>query len=189
MEFSRIPKNRQLPDPLGVVDVDYDAYLRLADIKANIIDFVNNGNNLYITSSTTGNGKTSWAIKLMTKYFDSIWYGNGFKPRGVFIHVPTFILKCKDFDNKDSEFIQMRNMLSDIDLVVWDDIASTNLTSYDFSQLLCYLDARALNGKANIFTGNIVRRDDLTKALGSKITSRIWGNSTEIIEFKGGDNR
>ncbi len=123
------------------------------------------------------------------KYFDEVWAGNGFKPRALFIHVPTFLLKCKDFGNKDEDFDAMKNMLSTIDLVVWDDIASTDVSAYDYSQLLMYIDSRLLNGLANIFTGNYENRERLEKRVGMKLTSRIWSDSTEVIIFKGGDMR
>ena len=189
MQSSNIPLNRQKPVRLQAPKVDYDAFCRLADIKDNIREFVEQGKNLYITSETTGNGKTSWAIKLMLKYFDDIWPGNGFNCRGIFVNVPTFLLKCKDFNNKDSSFDELRNRLDSVDLVIWDDIGSTELSSYDHSQLLMYIDARCNNCKANIFTGNIVSREKLEKAIGIKLTSRVLGENTEKIEFKGSDKR
>ena len=189
MDTSGIPKNRQMPARLEPEDCDFDAFTRLAEIKDSIVDFVDSGNNLYITSSIVGNGKSSWSLKLMLKYFDSMWDGNGFVPRGVFVHVPTFLLKCKDFKNDDQEFEEMKKRLLDVDLVIWDDIASTAVTGYDISQMLMYIDARVFSGKSNIYTGNIVNRDTMEKALGTKLVSRIWGSNTEVIEFKGGDRR
>lgn len=189
MDTSNIPKVKQIPQSLTAPKCDIEAYKRLAEIKADIVDFVECGQNLYIASDKTGNGKTSWAIKLMLKYFDEIWAGNGFKPRGLFIHVPTFLLKCKDFNNKDAEFDELKNRLSTIDLVIWDDIASTDVSAYDYSQLLMYIDNRLLDGRANIFTGNYENRDRLEKRVGMKLTSRIWSYTTEVIIFKGGDMR
>jgi DNA replication protein DnaC len=189
MDTSGIPKNRQLPTVLHAPKCDYEAFCRLAEIKDNIVEYVQQGRSFYITSETTGNGKTSWAIKLLTKYFDCVWAGNGFNPRGLFIHVPTFLLKCKDFSHKDEAFEEMKRLISDVDIVVWDDIASTSVSAFDYSQLLMYMDVRASNDKCNIYTGNIVDRETLQTALGSKLTSRIWADSTEIIHFKGGDMR
>ena len=186
---SNIPESRQMPQSLYPSKCDYDAFCRLAEIKDNIDEFVADGKNLYITSESTGNGKTTWAIKLMLKYFDIMWAGNGFKERGLFIHVPTFLLKCKDFGNKDSDFDRLKELIPEVDLVIWDDIASTELSAYDYSQLLMYLDMRISDYKSNIFTGNVTSRDNLQKALASKLTSRIWSNNTEIVTFKGEDRR
>ena len=189
MEHSGIPISKRRPLALYPDKCDLGAFGRLAEIKDNIDDFVFNGKNLYITSYIVGNGKTTWSLKLLMKYFEKIWQGNGFEPRGVFVHVPTFLLKCKDFKTVDREFEDLKRQLLDIDLVVWDDIASTDLTGYDLSQMLVYIDARCLADKANIFTGNIASRDLMEQALGTKLTSRIWNNSTEVVELKGGERR
>lgn len=189
MDNSNIPKAKQMPLSLTAPSCDLSSFKRLAEIKSDIVDFVYCGQNLYIASDKTGNGKTSWAIKLMCKYFDEVWAGNGFKPRALFIHVPTFLLKCKDFNNKDAEFEDMKNLLATIDLVVWDDIASTDVSAYDYSQLLMYIDNRLLNSLSNIFTGNYENKERLEKRLGMKLASRIWSDTTEVIIFKGGDMR
>ena len=189
MDNSGIPKNRQMPAKLNAPNCDVDAFRRLSRIKDDIVPFVDAGKGLYIAGETTGNGKTTWAIKLMTKYFNDIWAGNGLNVRGLFIHIPTFLLKCKDFNNIDPEFEAMKKLIPEVDLVVWDDIASVNTSAYDYSQLLMYLDVRVSNGKSNIYTGNIVSKKALEDALGSKLTSRILGENTEFIEFKGGDRR
>ena len=189
MENSNLPKSKQKPIPLDAPDCDLDAFKRLAEIKANIRQFVEDGRNIYITSAYTGNGKTSWAIKLLLKYFDEIWAGNGFNVRGIFIHVPTFLIKSKDFKNNDKEFEELRKRILVADLVVWDDIASTNISAYDYSQLLAYIDSRTLNDVSNIFTGNCPTKESLTENVGDRLSSRVWGNNTEVIIFRGGDQR
>lgn len=189
MEHSNIPKNKQKPIVLQPYSCDYNAFCRLADIKDNIVQFVEEGKNLYITSSTVGNGKTSWALKLLMKYFEEIWDGNGLVPRGVIVHVPTFLAKCKDFKAVDQEFEELKRLVLDVDLVVWDDIAGVSMSSYDYSQLLVCLDAREFKGLSNIFTGNITSRERLLDALGAKITSRVWNSGTEVVEFFGGERR
>ena len=185
---SQIPKKQQFPISLVPENKDYDNFVYLADIKDDVVNFVNNGENLYITSNYTGNGKTSWAIKMILKYFDSVWSGNGFRVRGVFIHVPTFLNKLKsDIKNPDLEFESLVSCLVDVYLVIWDDIASTGLSQYDHSQLLTYIDQRVLSGKSNIFTGNIPDKESLEKSVGARLTSRIL--SGEVVELKGRDRR
>lgn len=185
MSNSDIPYILQYPPKLEA-GVDYDKYVRLQEIKDNIVSFVEAGNNLLIASNTTGNGKTTWSVKLMLKYFDSIWAGNGFRKRGMFVHVPTLLAKLKNFD--DPMLMNYKDTLSKIDLVIWDDIASTNLSQYDYSQLLSLIDQRVLAKKANIFTSNVIREDDFVKSVGVKLTSRIL-HTSEIIIFNGKDRR
>lgn len=185
MDNSGIPITRQYPDEL-IADVDLEKYQMLSGIKSNILDFVKRGDNLYICSSYTGNGKTSWAIKLLLRYFDQIWPGNGFRVRGVFVNVPTLLLQLKNFSNPISE--DFKTNLMQADLVVWDELASTSISNYDLSNLLMFLDFRILNNKANIFTSNAVTLRELENNIGSKLASRVWNTST-IIEFKGKDKR
>lgn len=189
MSNSGIPKAKQMPVTLNLnsTDIDYNSFLELSSIKNDIVNFVNDGCSMYLCSNYTGNGKTSWAIKLMLKYFNDIWAGNGFRVRGVFVHVPTLLIQLKDFNNPLSK--EYRDNLLNADLVIWDDIASTDMSKYDYSQLLMYIDQRCLNDKSNIFTGNIVGYDNLQDALGAKLASRIVTKKTKVIEFKGGDRR
>lgn len=191
LEMSYLVSNSNIPialqHPIKLeAGVDYEAYIRLQEIKDNILEFVNSGSNLLICSNITGNGKTTWAIKLMLKYFDEIWAGNGFRVRAKFIHVPTLLVKLKDFNNPLSE--EEKTRLLECNLIVWDDIASTGLSQYDYSQLLTYIDQRILSKKANIFTSNAVSKEDYEKAIGIKLTSRIV-NTSEIVTFKGKDRR
>lgn len=185
MDNSGIPTNKQMPQSL-VADVDLEQYSKLADIKDNICDFVESGNNLFICSKYTGNGKTSWALKLLLKYFDEIWAGNGFRVRGLFVNVPTLLLQLKNFSNPISE--EYKKNLMDADLVVWDEIASTSISNYDYGNLLMFLDHRIFSDKANIFTSNVTTKEEFEKNVGAKLASRIWNTST-LIEFKGRDRR
>ena len=186
MEHSGLPKSKQIPIQLYPDDVDMNAFIQLKEIKDNIEDYVNAGGfNLYLCGDT-GNGKTSWAIKILLKYFNEVWAGNGFRTRGVFVHVPTFLLQLKDFNNPLSK--EYRDSILNADLVVWDELAGAKISNYDYSQLLMYIDNRMLNDKSNIFTSNITRSVDLQVLLGVRIAVRIWNTST-IIELKGRDKR
>lgn len=185
MDNSGIPKKKQMPSSL-TAGIDINEFEYLANIKNDIVNWVNEGNNLYICSEFTGNGKTSWAIKLLLKYFDSVWAGNGFRARGYFVHTPTFLTMLKDFDNEDIKKLKL--MLTTVDVVVWDDIAGSKLSDYDISQLLIYVDQRNLQELANIYTGNIVTMDNLIECVGNRLASRIWQYS-DIVQFKAKDKR
>lgn len=186
MEHSGLSKKRQRPIKLNGV-YDQRAFELLNDIRLDIVNFVENGESLYLYSEYTGNGKTSWSIKLLLRYFDQIWAGNGFRRRGYFIHVPAFLNKVKNFENAALRQ-KLLHILTTVDLVVWDDIASTKLSDYDIQQLLMIVDQRIADGLANIYTGNITSRDKLEIALGDRLASRIWNTST-LVEFKGKDRR
>lgn len=185
VENSGIPRNRWIPTVLDA-GCDYQKFVQLAEIKKDILQYVQNGSNIYLTSEYTGNGKTSWAIKLLLKYFDEIWAGNGFRIRGLFIHIPTLLLQLKNFSNPLSE--DYKQSILDCDLIVWDEIGYSELSNYDYSNLLMFLENRILSGKANIFTSNCNTKKKLDGVVGAKLASRIWETS-EVIEFKGKDRR
>lgn len=188
MNNSGIPTNRQYPVPLIPAKQDTGAFLQLRDIKDNMLDFVQRGESVYIYSANFGNGKTTWAIKLLQKYFDEVWAGNGFRCRGVFLHVPTFLSKIKDgISKKDEDFELLKSKLPTVDLVVWDDIAATKLSDYDHANLLTYIDQRKLSQLSNVYTGNLAQ-SELVSALGNRLASRVWNDSI-AVEFIGADRR
>ena len=74
------------------------------------------------------------------------------------------------------------------DLVIFDDIAVSGISQYDYNNLLMFIDNRILNGKNNIFTSNKTSKNSLEDTIGSRLASRIWDTS-QIIELKGKDRR
>lgn len=189
LDNSNIPKSRQVPDSLVPSKCDLEAFEELSEVRSEISDFVETGKNLYIYSKNFGNGKTSWAIKLMINYFSKIWAGNCFKVRGLFISVPEFLSNCKTIiETPNKEFSEMRNIIDNVDLVIWDDIASQNLSNFDYANLLTHIDKRVLNRKANIYTGNLYFKG-LSKAVGNRLASRILNSNTKVVKFEGSDRR
>lgn len=187
VQQSNIPESKWFPLKLRP-GVDRDKFLRLQEIKDNIEEWVKSGKSLYIYSDTFGNGKTSWSIKLMLAYFNAIWAGNGFRTRGVFVSVPEFVDRGREvINNRDENFVKIREDIINCDLVIWDDITSIKLTDFNHSLLLNYIDARVLANKANIFTGN-VDYYGMDKNLGGRLASRVW-NGSEVIQFTDGDKR
>ena len=189
MENSGLPKAKQRPITMYITpenEIDRDAYYRLADIRKDIVNFVEQGQNLYICGTGTGNGKTSWAIKLLQTYFHYTAVGNYQTLKGMFIPTTELLLNLKDFNNPVSKsYIEN---IKNVDLVVWDDIAITGVSNYDYTQLYSMIDSRILAEKSNIFTSNQVSPDGLASLIGNRLASRIF-YSSEIIELKGKDMR
>ena len=162
---------------------EIEAYKRLKEIKDNVVSFVENGKNLYITAPNVQTGKTSWSLKILYKYFDEIWSGNGFRTRGYFVYVPEFLSKARSFEYRDTaEFKKIDKVLKKADLVIWDDITSIYLNQNDQNLLNLYIDKRFMEDKANIFNGYKV--DDLKPYIGDKLANRLKTNC-EVIELKG----
>lgn len=183
---SGLPKSKYKPIDLYASDEDYSAFTELSDIRKGIVEFVEQGKNLYICGSTPGNGKTSWAIKMLQTYFHYVAEGNLFNVKGMFVSVPDLLLKMKDFNNPLSE--EYKSNLRNCDLLILDDIAVTGLSQYDYLQIFSLIDSRILSGKSIIFTSNNISRKDLEGSIGERLASRVW-NTSQIIELRGGDMR
>ena len=187
LQNSNIPQTKWGINPLTPEKCDIKAFEQLADIRNNIVDFVKSGKNLYLYSPICRNGKTTWSIKLMLQYFNDVWEGNGFRERGVFMPVSEFLYKCKsEISNPTNEFTKLKNDILNVDLVIWDDIACSKMSDYDYNMLLAFIDHRVVQEKSNIFNGNIPPQK-LDEYVGKKLASRI--NGSVKIELKGGDNR
>ena len=183
---SGLPKDKYKPIKLSPQSCDRGSFRLLADIREDIDLFVAQGRNLYICGANPGNGKTSWAIKMLQTYFHFVAEGNMFKLKGMFVSVPDLLLKFKDFDSPlSSEF---KDNLRNVDLLVLDDVAVSGLSQYDYLQLFALIDSRVLSKKSIIFTSNNRSFNDLKEAVGDRLASRIW-NSSEVVEIRGGDMR
>jgi DNA replication protein DnaC len=189
MEHSGLPKAKQKPIALYVTDDndgDMQAFCKLAEIRKDIVNFVEQGKNLYICSSYTGNGKTSWAIKMLHTYFHYTAVGNYDNLKGMFVNTTELLIQLKDFNNPlPKSYIEK---LKTVDLVIWDDIAVSGMSNYDFSQLYSIIDKRILAEKSNIFTSNQPTVKGFANAMGNRLASRIYYTS-EIVELKGKDMR
>ena len=185
---SNLSESQWVIPKLKCGDADYESFTFLEDIRNNIGDWVDKGENIYIFSHTCGNGKTSWAIKLMHAYFNSIWHRSGFDCHGLFIHVPTFLYNCKrSISQKIPGFDELCEKLNSVELVVWDDLPCSTFTGYEHQIILQYIDNRINAGLSNIFTGNC-NKEECIPLIGDRLTSRIFGCS-DIVEFVEGDKR
>lgn len=187
LTLSNLPKHLWEDKPL-VCGSDKDEYMRLQYIEDNVYDFVKNGKNIFIYSDHCGNGKTSWAVRLLLAYLDSIWHISGFNRKALFVSVPTFLYDCKrNISHPLDGFQQLCDDLNTVDLVVWDDICAGNLTGYEHQILMQSIDTRMNSGLSNIFTAN-TSVQNVKKELGERLASRVWGCSY-TVEFKDEDKR
>lgn len=185
---SRLPESLWLYKHLACSSTDYKSFECLTEISVNMDKFIHSGKNLYIFSENCGNGKTSWAIRLMYSYFDVIWHKSCFDCKALFVSVPKFLYQCKRSISQNVEgFEDLCNRISQVDLVIWDDIGEMAVSGYEHQILFQYIDDRINSGKSNIYTSN---RDleGLIDVLGDRLASRIY-NCSETVEFKEGDKR
>lgn len=173
------------PDADGT---DLTEFKQLAEIEKQIEGFVTDGYNLYLYSHGCGNGKTSWAIRMISTYFNKIWYKSTFSCQALFVNVPRYLLALKENISGHSEYAEFINAnIKEADLVVWDDIAAKVGSEFELNHLLSLINYRMDAGKSNIFTTNLGPRE-LKTALGERLASRI-SNKSINIELKGSDKR
>ena len=160
----------------------------LQELSKNIQEFVESGKNLFIYSKQCGNGKTSIALRLIEAYFNKIWPSTQLACRALFINVPKLLLELKANIKEPSSYVKhiTENILT-ADLVVWDDIGEKNITEFEGTNLYTFIDQRLYNGKANIFTSNIVP-EEMYNILGDRLASRVVTSSIKL-ELKGKDKR
>lgn len=167
---------------------DLEAFNRLKQIEENIEAFVSEGKNLYLHSTTCGNGKTAWALRLLQTYIGKIWYRSDLKCKVLFVNVPRFILALKDSISASNDYIDhIKKYIFDADLVVFDEIGTKSLTTWEHEQILNLVNTRIDMNKSNIYTSNLTA-NELRDKVGDRLYSRII-NLSMNIELFGSDKR
>lgn len=167
---------------------DEQAFSALKNIENNIESFISQGKNLYIHSTNTGNGKSSWALRFIQTYFNRVWLKSSLRCRALFINVPRFLLSLKENISERSDYVaHIKENILTCDIVIWDDIATKQTSIFESEHLYSMIEARIAEGKSNIFTSNLTA-EEMHKALGDRLYSRIV-NLSQDIELKGSDKR
>lgn len=191
LELSGIPRVYWDEIKLYVPDEDVEAYERLSEIKSTILDISEPDidiKNLLICSDKTGNGKTSWALKIL-QYFifksaQSLYFNDEDNSYGYFVTTSKFVSLSKEYDNqRRQKFYEMQDMIEKSRVVVFDDIAVGEYSRAEYMALYTAIEDRILNCKFCIFTSNFVDKDSpvLIDRLGARLVDRIYCTSEKII--------
>lgn len=161
--------------------VDLESFQYLKSVQGQIERFVSSGDNLYIHSPICGNGKTSWAVKLLKEYLFRIWPKSDLVCKAMFIHVPRYLLALKDNISEKSDYVKyVKDNILDADLVVFDEVATGAFTKFEGENILSIVNSRVESGKSNIYTSNLSNGDLLDK-LGERLYSRIVNCSQDVV--------
>ena len=172
-------------------EIDLDAFHRLKNIENQCIRFVKEHWNLNIYSNTVGNGKTSWAIKIVRAYIDTYacHYGN---VDCLYINVPDFMaLRKRGFGNciAQSQFAELEERAMNAKIVIFDELASKQTSEFDEDLLYRIINHRVSNSKSSIYTSNVLPQE-LKKILGERIADRvISAPNTANVELRGDSRR
>lgn len=179
----------RIPLRIDADGTDRKEFERLSSIESDVIRyFAEQGNSLYIYSMNVGNGKTTWAIRLLQSYLTSVWYKCDIDCKALFVSVPKYLIAVKDNISEVNEYAQhVKKYIYSADIVVFDDIATKSATQFEHEMLFNMIDTRVNLGKSNIFTSNM-DYTGLVNTVGERIASRIF-NTSEKIKFEGKDKR
>lgn len=191
LENSNIPRRYLSDIKLRPCQSDEQSFMELNTIKLNIKDFVSQGNNLLIYSAHTGNGKTTWATKILVEYIKSVGRVS-FRDNcpGLFINVSNFLNKKKLAITDSSlaeEVKSIEKRILSANLVVFDDLGVKDISAYEMNSLYYWIDDRTSNLKSCIFTSNLSPQM-LETVLDPRVYSRVI-NYSILKEITGGDNR
>lgn len=187
IEDSQLPYHLIYPIILKPTENEVNSYELLKDIKDNVDIFVERGKCLYIYSNICGNGKTTWASKILLSYFNKTWAMQGLTKKGIFVYTPKLINALKTQYLNNESLSEEITALKNCKLLVLDDIGVTEFSANDLNNLLEIIDYRISNNKSIIFTSNLDKQMLLDK-FGGRITSRIFNNSIQV-ELGGFDRR
>lgn len=180
-EMANIPGELPIDHFLDDTKQDLEAYLTLKNID--IQDFVVNGRSLVIESEFTGNGKSSWAKKLLLRYMAK---KVGKINTGYFLNLPIVFSEVKEAI-KTKEALPYKRIFSTVRLLVIDEVGAKPLSEFEENWLLTMLlEREKVPGLATIYTLN--SSSNLKEILGKRLYSRIYTKSQKVV-FKEGDKR
>lgn len=186
---SGVPKKYFEPQELVPRSVDCDAWNWLEDYRCNVVENVRNGKNILITSPIVGNGKTSWAIRLLQRYIAETALDGRLVDKAVFCVSSSMLEIFGDFGYFETsiEFFDYLNRLKNCDLLVIDEIGSGRITQVSYNHFYDLVNYRVDNNLATIYTTNY-NDEQIKDALGERLYSRIYDMST-VIEFSASNVR
>ena len=158
---------------------DKKKYEYLATVKQNIEDFIKQGCSLYIYSRYPGNGKTSWAIKLLNEHIKNVCESNNNNDLvGLFVNVDELIVTQVKPLKINQYYL---DLCKTVDLLVLDDIGCSKITVLEEQILRTIINTRLLNGKATIYTSTAID-DNLVDNIGLRLANMVLDAST-IVEL------
>lgn len=178
---SNLPKEFWKPQTLVTREDDIDAWDFLEDTRKNIVEFVKEGNTLVITSVNVGNGKTSWAIRLLQRYLAETATFIEIEDRGMFINYASLLVDLGDFKFRETpEFKELKYRLMNCELLVMDELGGGSLNNATYQVFYEIINARSSKNLSTIYTTNF-DEEYLIDVLGERVFSRVHDAATKII--------
>lgn len=149
---ANIPKAYLQPMVLYPNEIDIATYEMLNEIKMNISILVHDGFYITIQSRERGNGKTSWAIKILQNYLHQIWQEPGGRTRGLYVDVTEYFTELKaEFETKERNAKEFAKDIDNADLVIFDNMDENRLGEWERNVLKQHIKKRINNKLSNIY--------------------------------------
>ena len=188
-ELSGLPKKYFEPQHLVKREVDAECWDWLEDVRNNIVEEVQRGLNIVITSTIVGNGKTSWAVRLLQRYLAETALDGRMVEKGMFVVSAQLLTEFGDYNYFQTmkEFLERFEKLKTCDLLVIDEIGGGSLTKASYPYLYDLVNYRVDNNLSTIYTTNYTD-EEVINLLGQRLYSRIYDTSV-VIEFEASNVR
>ena len=188
-ELSGLPKKYFEPQHLVKREVDADCWDWLEDVRNNIVEEVQRGLNIVITSTIVGNGKTSWAVRLLQRYLAETALDGRMVEKGMFVVSAQLLTEFGDYNYFQTmkEFLERFEKLKTCDLLVIDEIGGGSLTKASYPYLYDLVNYRVDNNLSTIYTTNYTD-EEVINLLGQRLYSRIYDTSV-VLEFEASNVR
>lgn len=179
---SLLPKKYQSPQQLVKRKDDEEAWDFLEDVRKNIVQEVKAGSVFVIASSNVGNGKTSWAIRLLQRYLAETALDGTISDKGMFINYTSLVTNMSDFKYRDtSEYREYLTRLKTCELLVVDELGGAGINKISYPLIYEIIDTRNNQQLSTIYTTNL-DESVLKDQLGERLFSRVYDYST-LVEF------
>lgn len=176
-------------------ECDRQIFVELNKIKLTAFDWVKEGNNLFLYSDNTGNGKSTWANKIFNyfvfQYATVMALSNKAELHECVVkwaNLPLVLDEFrKEYSGQEYDNVLGKHLLESR-LVVWDDLGAEVSSKWVLEKLYIYLNERLQRKKSNIITSNLSPEELLQQG---KINARIYSRIKIFrkFEFHGIDRR
>ena len=188
-EHSGLPKKFFEPQILVERKADIECWQWLEDVRNNIVEEVQRGLNIVITSTIVGNGKTSWAVRLLQRYLAETALDGRMVEKGMFVVSAQLLTEFGDYNYFQTmkEFLERFEKLKTCDLLVIDEIGGGSLTKASYPYVYDLVNYRVDNNLSTIYTTNYTD-EEIIDLLGQRLYSRIYDTSV-VLEFEASNVR
>lgn len=179
---SGLPSRFHRPQTLILRQADRESWEYLEEVREDVVENVQNGSNIVLISSNVGNGKTSWAARLLQRYLAETALDGNLTCKGKFINCATLLSSLADFNYiNTAEFSDEFKILKTCELLVLDEIGAGRLNKVSYPYFYEIINYRIDNQLSIISTTNY-KEEELVEFLGERLYSRLFDLAT-VVEF------